>query len=237
MTATGWWNTGEGLILLSGGRKGDVGVSLIRGNMPLVEQCVAFYEEHFPDRYFLELIRTGRQDEEAYLHAAVALAEARGLPVVATNDVRFLDTSDFDAHEIRVAIHDGFTLDDPKRPRNYSPQQYMRSEEEMCELFADIPEALENSVEIAKRCNVTVRLGEYFLPQFPTGDMTTEDFTVMKSKRVWKSGWNFSSRILPSVLKSARSMTSVWILNSGDQPDGVPGLLPDRYGVYPVVEG
>ena len=65
----------EGLILLSGGRKGDVGVSLIRGNMPLVEQCVAFYEEHFPDRYFLELIRTGRQDEEAYLHAAVALAE------------------------------------------------------------------------------------------------------------------------------------------------------------------
>ena len=138
----------EGLILLSGGRKGDVGVSLIRGNMPLVEQCVAFYEEHFPDRYFLELIRTGRQDEEAYLHAAVALAEARGLPVVATNDVRFLDTSDFDAHEIRVAIHDGFTLDDPKRPRNYSPQQYMRSEEEMCELFADIPEALANSVEI-----------------------------------------------------------------------------------------
>ncbi|SQC48145.1 DNA polymerase III subunit alpha [Klebsiella pneumoniae] len=150
--------------------------------MPLVEQCVAFYEEHFPDRYFLELIRTGRQDEEAYLHAAVALAEARGLPVVATNDVRFLDTSDFDAHEIRVAIHDGFTLDDPKRPRNYSPQQYMRSEEEMCELFADIPEALANSVEIAKRCNVTVRLGEYFLPQFPTGDMTTEDFLVMKSK-------------------------------------------------------
>ncbi|MCV5657457.1 hypothetical protein OFN54_39540, partial [Escherichia coli] len=76
--------------------------------------------------YFLELIRTGRQDEEAYLHAAVALAEARGLPVVATNDVRFLETGDFDAHEIRVAIHDGFTLDDPKRPRNYSPQQYMR---------------------------------------------------------------------------------------------------------------
>ena len=68
----------EGLILLSGGRKGDVGVSLIRGNMPLVEQCVAFYEEHFPDRYFLELIRTGRQDEEAYLHAAVALAEGGG---------------------------------------------------------------------------------------------------------------------------------------------------------------
>ena len=161
----------EGLILLSGGRMGDVGRSLLRGNSALVDECVAFYEEHFPDRYFLELIRTGRPDEESYLHAAVELAEARGLPVVATNDVRFIDSSDFDAHEIRVAIHDGFTLDDPKRPRNYSPQQYMRSEEEMCELFADIPEALANTVEIAKRCNVTVRLGEYFLPQFPTGDM------------------------------------------------------------------
>ena len=172
----------EGLILLSGGRMGDVGRSLLRGNSALVDECVAFYEEHFPDRYFLELIRTGRPDEESYLHAAVELAEARGLPVVATNDVRFIDSSDFDAQEIRVAIHDGFTLDDPKRPRNYSPQQYMRSEEEMCELFADIPEALANTVEIAKRCNVTVRLGEYFLPQFPTGDMSTEDYLVKRAK-------------------------------------------------------
>ncbi|MDM8616561.1 DNA polymerase III subunit alpha, partial [Escherichia coli] len=172
----------EGLILLSGGRMGDVGRSLLRGNSALVDECVAFYEEHFPDRYFLELIRTGRPDEESYLHAAVELAESRGLPVVATNDVRFIDSSDFDAHEIRVAIHDGFTLDDPKRPRNYSPQQYMRSEEEMCELFADIPEALANTVEIAKRCNVTVRLGEYFLPQFPTGDMSTEDYLVKRAK-------------------------------------------------------
>lgn len=109
------------------------------------------------------------------------LAQQRDLPLVATNDVRFLETSDFDAHEIRVAIHDGYTLDDPKRPRNYSAQQYMRSEEEMCELFADLPEALQNSVEIAKRCNVTIRLGEYFLPQFPTGEMTTEAFTVKKA--------------------------------------------------------
>lgn len=183
----------EGLILLSGGRMGDVGRSLLRGNSALVDECVAFYEEHFPDRYFLELIRTGRPDEESYLHAAVELAEARGLPVVATNDVRFIDSSDFDAHEIRVAIHDGFTLDDPKRPRNYSPQQYMRSEEEMCELFADIPEALANTVEIAKRCNVTVRLGEYFLPQFPTGDMSTEDYLVKRAKEGPKSVWPFYS--------------------------------------------
>lgn len=172
----------EGLILLSGGRQGDVGQFLLRGNQALVDECLAFYETHFPGCYYLELIRTGRPDEESYLHAAVELATQRGLPVVATNDVRFIESSDFDAHEIRVAIHDGFTLSDPKRPKKYSPQQYLRSEEEMCELFADIPEALENSVEIAKRCNVTIRLGEYFLPQFPTGDMKTEDFLVMRSK-------------------------------------------------------
>ncbi len=173
----------EGLILLSGARQGDVGKMLLRGNQQLAHECVDFYQQYFPDRYYLELIRTGRPDEESYLHFAVALAEERDLPVVATNDVRFLETGDFDAHEIRVAIHDGFTLDDPKRPKNYSAQQYMRSEEEMCELFADIPEALENSVEIAKRCNVTIRLGEYFLPQFPTGEMSTEDFLVAKSKQ------------------------------------------------------
>ncbi|WP_213993209.1 DNA polymerase III subunit alpha [Sodalis sp. dw_96] len=171
----------EGLLLLSGARKGDVGKFLLRGNKPQVEQCLEFYKQYFPNRYYLELIRTGRPDEETYLHAAVAIAIEHQLPVVATNDVRFLAEDDFDAHEIRVAIHDGFTLDDPKRPRHYSSQQFMRSEEQMCELFADLPEALLNSVEIAKRCNVTIRLGEYFLPQFPTGDMSTEDFLVARA--------------------------------------------------------
>ncbi|QQA77168.1 DNA polymerase III subunit alpha [Pectobacterium parmentieri] len=173
----------EGLILLSGGRRGDVGRFLLRGNQAQAEQCVAFYQEHFPQRYYLELTRTSRPDEESYIHSAVELATKYGLPVVATNEVCFISTDDFDAHEIRVAIHDGYTLDDPKRPRHYSPQQCMRSEEEMCELFADIPEALVNSVEIAKRCNVTIRLGEYFLPQFPTGEMSTADFLVQCSKK------------------------------------------------------
>ncbi|PWC18454.1 DNA polymerase III subunit alpha [Brenneria corticis] len=172
----------SGLLLLSGGRNGDVGRFMLRGNQTQAEQCLTFYRQYFPDRYYLELIRTGRQDEESYLHAAVELATRHGLPVVATNDVRFISEEDFDAHEIRVAIHDGYTLDDPKRPRNYSPQQYMRTEEEMCQLFADIPEALANSVEIAKRCNVTIRLGEYFLPQFPTGEMSTEDYLVKRAK-------------------------------------------------------
>ncbi|WFK20731.1 DNA polymerase III subunit alpha [Aeromonas hydrophila] len=172
----------KGVIVLSGGREGDVGKFLLKGNRQMTEQCLAFYQAHFPDAYYLELLRTGRPDEEVYLHMAVAVATEFALPVVATNEVVFLTADDFDAHEIRVAIHDGYTLMDKRRPRRYSPQQYLRSQEEMAELFADIPEALENTVEIAKRCNVTVRLGEYFLPNFPTGDMTTEDFLVMKSK-------------------------------------------------------
>lgn len=172
----------KGVIVLSGGREGDVGKFLLKGNRQMSEQCVAFYQTHFPDAYYLELLRTGRPDEEVYLHMAVAIATEFELPVVATNEVVFLNADDFDAHEIRVAIHDGYTLMDKRRPRRYSPQQYLRSQEEMAELFADIPEALENTVEIAKRCNVTVRLGEYFLPNFPTGDMTTEDFLVAKSK-------------------------------------------------------
>lgn len=172
----------KGVIVLSGGREGDVGKFLLKGNRQMTEQCVAFYQTHFPDAYYLELLRTGRPDEEVYLHMAVNLASEFALPVVATNEVVFLTADDFDAHEIRVAIHDGYTLMDKRRPRRYSPQQYLRSQDEMCKLFADIPEALENTVEIAKRCNVTVRLGEYFLPNFPTGDMTTEDFLVAKSK-------------------------------------------------------
>lgn len=172
----------EGLIVLSGGRVGEIGRALLKGNTALVSECVEFYQTHFPDRFYLELTRTGRPDEESYLHFALELAEQAELPVVATNEVVFITEDQFDAHEIRVAIHDGFTLEDPRRPKNYSPQQYLRSEEEMCELFSDIPEALENSVEIAKRCNVTVRLGEYFLPNFPTEGMAIEDFLVKKSQ-------------------------------------------------------
>ncbi|MDE1221083.1 DNA polymerase III subunit alpha [Vibrio aestuarianus] len=173
----------EGLIVLSGAKNGEIGKALLKGNHALVDKCVEFYQTHFADRFYLELIRTNRADEETYLHFALELAENKQLPVVATNEVVFLTEEFFEAHEIRVAIHDGYTMVDPRRPKNYSPQQYLRSEAEMCELFADIPEALENSVEIAKRCNVTVRLGEYFLPAFPTEGMEETEYLVMKSKQ------------------------------------------------------
>ncbi|AAV82522.1 DNA polymerase III alpha subunit [Idiomarina loihiensis L2TR] len=172
----------EGIILLSGSRQGDVGQALIKGHDSQLDAALDFYQQYFPDRYYLELVRTGRPQEENYLHKAVALAGETGLPVVATNEVVFLKEEDFDAHEIRVAIHDGYQLEDKRRPKKYSPQQYLRSSEEMSELFSDIPEAIENTVEIAKRCNVTVRLGEYFLPKFPTGDLTTEEFLIKVSE-------------------------------------------------------
>lgn len=175
-------NHAKGLIILSGAKNGEVGKALLKGNKALAADVAAFYQTHFPDRFYVELTRTGRADEEAYLHFALEYAEQYDFPVVATNDVVFLTPDFFEAHEIRVAIHDGFTLDDPRRPKNYSNQQYLRTEEEMCELFADIPEALQNSVEIAKRCNVTVRLGEYFLPAFPTEGMEETEFLIKKSE-------------------------------------------------------
>ncbi len=172
----------EGLILLSGAKEGDIGKALLKNNLEQANEMLSFYQQYFPNNYYLELIRTGRDDEETYLHLAVDFASQHDIPVVATNEVMFLTPELFDAHEIRVAIHDGFTLDDKRRPRKYSPEQYLRSEEEMVELFNDIPEALENSVEIAKRCNVTVTLGEYVLPDFPTEGLSIEDYLVKVSE-------------------------------------------------------
>ena len=172
----------QGVLILSGAQHGDIGVALTKNNPKMLAQALSFYQTHFPDRFYLELIRTNRAGEEDYIHRAVDLAEREMLPVVATNEVCFIDREGFDAHEIRVCIHDGYTLDDNRRPKRYSEQQYLRSADEMIELFSDIPEAIENTVEIAKRCNVTVLLGEYFLPQFPTGGMSTEDFLVKVSK-------------------------------------------------------
>ena len=173
------WLAGRhhGVIALSGGREGDVGQALLAGNRDLAAQLITDWLRLFGDNYYLELTRTGREGEEAYLHGAVGLAGMMHVPVVATNDVRFLKADDFEAHETRVCIHDSRTLDDPRRPKRYSEQQYLRTPEEMAELFADVPEALANSVAIAQRCNVTLTLGKYFLPDFPIpAGMTTDEY-------------------------------------------------------------
>ena len=158
----------DGLLVLSGGRKGDVGQHLLAGRDQEAKTALTWWMDHFPDRFYLELQRTGREYEEDYLHAAVALAQHHECPVVATNEVCFLRPGEFDAHEARVCIGDGRTLNDPRRARHYSEQQYLKSSEEMLALFADIPEAIENTVHIASRCSLEIELGKAYLPDFPT---------------------------------------------------------------------
>ncbi|MCP1314737.1 MULTISPECIES: DNA polymerase III subunit alpha [unclassified Halomonas] len=165
----------EGLIALSGGREGEIGRHLLSDHAREARTLLDEWQAAFPDRFYLELTRTGRPLEEDCVHASVALALESGAPVVATNDVRFLERDDFWAHETRVAIGEGKALDDPRRERRYTEEQYLKSPEEMAELFADIPEALENSVMIARRCSVDVRLGEIFLPEFEIPEGMTQD--------------------------------------------------------------
>ncbi|GAB6140913.1 DNA polymerase III subunit alpha [Methylosoma difficile] len=165
----------DGLIALSGAMEGDIGKALLADNTDLATQLAQQWQALFPDSFYLELQRVGKPDEERYLNAAVQLAVATDLPVVATNDVRFLHEDDFAAHEVRVCINQSRVLDDSRRPKDYTPQQYLRSVEEMQELFADLPEALANSVEIAKRCNLTLTLGKNFLPDFPVPEGMTLD--------------------------------------------------------------
>ncbi|MBE0463566.1 MAG: DNA polymerase III subunit alpha [Halomonadaceae bacterium] len=165
----------DGLIALSGAREGEIGRHLLSDHEREARQLLEEWQAAFPDRFYLELIRTGRPLEEACVHASVKLAIETGTPVVATNDVRFLERDDFWAHETRVAIGEGKALDDPRRERRYTEEQYLKSPDEMAALFSDIPEALENSVMIAERCSVDVRLGEIFLPEFGIPEGMTQD--------------------------------------------------------------
>jgi DNA polymerase-3 subunit alpha len=165
----------DGLLAMSGAQEGDIGLALLAEDKNGVNESLAFWSALFPERFYIELQRTGRANEETYNQAALLFAEKNRLPVVATNDVRFIAKDDFEAHEARVCIHEGYTLADPRRPRLYSEQQYLRSPDEMAALFSDIPEALQNTVEIAKRCNVTFTLGKNYLPHFPVPDGTTVD--------------------------------------------------------------
>ncbi|WP_156498163.1 PHP domain-containing protein, partial [Oleiphilus sp. HI0043] len=167
----------EGLIVLSGAKDGEIGRALLAGREDLAVELLEHWMSVFSDSFYLELQRTNRPNDEECVHLSVALAEKLSCPVVATNDVQFLAESDFEAHEARVCISDGETLDNPNREKLYSDAQYLKSADEMLALFEDIPEAVENTIEIAKRCNVEIRLGEYFLPQYPVPEgMTMDEF-------------------------------------------------------------
>jgi DNA polymerase-3 subunit alpha len=178
-----WLLGREGLIVLSGGRGGDVGQLLESGKADDAALLAASWAKAFPGAYYIELQRTGADGEEAYVQAAISLAGRLDLPVVATHPVQFIHRTDFRAHEARVCIAEGEQLANAKRVRRFSEDQYMLDSTEMARRFSDVPSALANSVEIAKRCNLTLQLGQPQLPDFPTPDgITLDDYMIKLSE-------------------------------------------------------
>ena len=173
-----------GLIALSASIEGELGQAILTEKAHLIDQQVAWWQRYFPDRFYLELTLTDKAAEVPYVQMALEVAHGYQLPVVATNNVRFLKQEDFEVHEVRVCIHQGYVIEDPNRPKNYTDQQYLKSTEEMVALFEDIPEAIENTVAIARRCNVELTLGTYFLPDFPVPEgMTIDAYFVAESRK------------------------------------------------------
>ena len=168
VAARAWVSEHAGdVIAISPGPGGDVGQALLHGPHEEAERRADAWASVFPGRFYLGVQRTGRGGDEPCFASTVDLALAKGLPVVAGNDVRFLERDDFEAHEARVCIQEGRVLADPRRPRSYSDEQYLKSPVEMAALFEDIPEALDNAVEIARRCSLEVALDSSHLPEFP----------------------------------------------------------------------
>ena len=176
-------DTAGGLIALSGGPRGEVGRCLLKQDINAAQAALDDWMERFPGRYYLEVQRTGRAGEDEYIECLVPLATAAGAPLAATNDARFARQDDFEAHEARVCIHAGDRLDDDKRERRYTDQQYLRTPAEMHELFSDLPEALANSVAVARRCNLELELDRHRLPEFtPPGGLDQQQYIVAQSE-------------------------------------------------------
>jgi len=161
-------NTTSGLIALSGGQFGSIGDSLLSLNDSEAKKKLERYLSIFPDNFYIELQKLGRPNEDIYLEGAITLASNSSVPVVATNDVRFLKKEDYDSHETKVAIQDKVILSDPGRQQKYTKHQYLKSSAEMEEIFSEIPEAIENTIEIAKRCNLNLDFGNAIFPDFDT---------------------------------------------------------------------
>ncbi|MCD2511999.1 DNA polymerase III subunit alpha [Comamonas endophytica] len=166
---------GEGLIVLSGAQAGPVGQALMRGDLPGATNQALRLAKMFPHRFYMELQRAGRADDEAHVLAAVQLAARLNLPVVATHPIQFAGPDDYEAHEARVCIAEGEILGNPKRVRRFTREQHFKTQAEMQALFADLPSALANSVEIARRCSLTLVLGKPQLPNFPVPEGMTEE--------------------------------------------------------------
>ncbi len=175
-----WLKAGAGDLFALVGRHTEAGRLAAAGKHELALGWLADLQAAFDDRLHLEVTRTGRDGEAHFNDFAVHAASLRGIPLIASNDARFLDAEGFEAHEARVCIASGRVLDDPKRPRDYSREQSLKSSEEMTELFADLPDAIDNTLALAQRCNVELSLGTYHLPQFPVPDDHTLDTWIRK---------------------------------------------------------
>ncbi len=173
----------NGLIALSGAHFGDVGTAIENGNLALAEAHASKWAALFPGHFYIEIQRAGQPNQELQVRHSVALASKLGLPVVATHPVQFISQEEFIAHEARVCIAEGEMLANAKRVKRFNEQMRFLTQEEMSQLFHDLPAALRNSVEIAKRCNLTLTLGKPQLPNFPTPGMTIDDFLRAETKK------------------------------------------------------
>ena len=181
----------EGLIALSGGQEGHIGQAIMASNYKLAESRAQYFKNIFGEDFFIEISKLGRRGEEEYLNQVLKIANGHSIPIVATNNVQFLSKteiedeslSDYEAHEARVCIQSGEILDDPRREKKYLESQYFASNEEMLEKFVDFPKAIENTILIAKKCNLELELGEFYLPDFEVPDhLTTEQYLRDQSK-------------------------------------------------------
>jgi DNA polymerase-3 subunit alpha len=177
----------KGLLCLSGALLGDIGQACLQNKIEDAIELAKTWQALFPDRFYLEVQRIAETGQYAQQEQVIKqmrhIASALQLPMVATQPIQFISPDDFRAHEARTCISEGYVLADTRRPKNFTTAQYFKTQQQMCELFADLPEALQNTVEIAKRCNLTLTLGENYLPAFPTPDnVTLDDFLVSEAK-------------------------------------------------------
>ncbi len=157
----------EGLICIMDEHQGPLANLDDSASNEETAETIAQYQKLFGENLYLSVSRIGRPGDEPYIRRAAEVSVRHGIGLVATNRVVYLNAEDFEAHEIRVCINNGRVLDDPRRPREYTNMQYLKSSEEMSELFSDMPVAIGNSVEIARRCNVFLNFDDNHLPDFP----------------------------------------------------------------------
>ncbi|MDR2710115.1 MAG: DNA polymerase III subunit alpha [Burkholderiales bacterium] len=158
----------EGLLLITGARGSEIGEALLQGDVETAEASARAWAKIFPDRFYLEVQRAGHADDDLLVAACADLARRLDLPMAATHPIQFKTRDDFRAHDARVCISEGYTLSDTRRPQRFTGEQYFTTQDEMAEKFADLPEALANTIEVAQRCNLTIPLGKPHLPIFPT---------------------------------------------------------------------